>query len=393
MIWRALGLFALSSILFACSNGEEHASGIWDETQNGLALHVVDSKGIPVANAKVRIIKTTAWAQKIAENGTPVTDSAVTDSSGIASLKKISEAAYAEVSAQTGVSRIALASGDSIKNDTLRTASSINGVVNAASLPKEVRLYGTSFRASVNADGSFAFDSIPAGDYAVVANADSEYAYCGQALVTEAASITDTLSLETGDSLLIDDFENSDAANRFHNITNGGWWYNYSDSTSSVTPAKAENSLVKNDSSWNGSQSYHAAFSVSTTYSGAFALCGFDIGISPVLDTAIGYDMSAVDSITFYTRGSGHIKIQFYGSHALSTNTTGDWIYEFDLLSEWTRITVVPPGNADWEDIKNTITTITFMSTSDADIWLDNIVFHGISPTDLFPGALKFTTN
>jgi len=392
MIWRALGLFALSGILFACSDGEGHAGGIWDETQNGLAIHIVDSTGTPVANARVRIINADGWAKNII-SGNTIADSAVTNASGIASLKKISAAAYAEVSAKSGVSRIALANGDTAKNDTLHTASTLNGVLNTASLPREVRLYGTSFRATVNADGSFAFDSIPGGDYAVVIRSASAFTYCGGAVADTASTVVRTFTPENADSVLIDDFEDGNNTNRFYAITGGGWWYNYSDSTSSVSPEKAVNSIVRNDNSWNASFSYHATFSVANGVSRAFALCGFDIGVSPLLDTAIGYDLSSVDTISFYAKGTGHIKIQFYGSHALSTDTTGEWIYEFDLPSEWTRIVVTPQGVPDWENIKGSITTITFMSTADADIWLDEIVFHGISPADLFPGALKFTTN
>ena len=392
MIWRALGLFALSGILFACSDGEEHASGIWDETQNGLAIHIVDSTGTPVANARLRIINADGWAKNII-SGNTIADSAITNASGIASLKKVSATAYAEVSAKSGVSRIALANGDTAKNDTLRTASTLNGVLNTASLPREVRLYGTSFRAAVNADGSFTFDSIPGGDYAVVIPSASAFTYCGGAVADTASTVTRTFTPENADSVLIDDFEDGNNFNRFHAITGGGWWYNYSDSTSSVSPEKAVNSIVRNDSGWNASFSYHATFSVANGVSGAFALCGFDIGVSPLLDTVIGYDLSSVDTISFYAKGTGHIKIQFYGSHSLSTDTTGEWIYEFDLSSEWTRIVVTPQGVPDWENIKSSITTITFMSTADADIWLDEIVFHGISPASLFPGALQFTTN
>lgn len=392
MIWRALGLFALSGILFACSDGEGHASGIWDETQNGLAIRVVDASGTPVAKARVRIVNTDGWAKNVI-SGNPIADSAVTNAEGVASLKKISAAAYAEVSAESGVSRIALANGDTAKNDTLRTAGTLSGVLNTASLPQEVRLYGTSFHASVNADGSFVFDSIPAGDYAVVIPSTAAFTYCGAAIADTASTAAQVFSPENADSVLIEDFEDGNASNRFHGITGGGWWYNYSDSTSSVSPEKAVNSVVRNDSGWNASFSYHATFSVTSGSSGAFALCGFDIGVSPLLNTSVGYDLSSVDTISFYAKGSGHIKIQFYGSHALSTDTTGEWIYEFDLSSEWTRVVVTPQGVPDWENIKNSITTITFMSTANADIWLDEIVFHGISPADLFPGALQFTTN
>ncbi len=64
----------------------------------------------------------------------------------------------------------------------------------------------------------------------------------------------------------------------------------------------------------------------------------------------------------------------------------GRWDFEFDIpdANVWHRVSVLPSGNDDWERIKTRVRTITFLSTDDAEIWLDRIVFHGVSAQELF---------
>lgn len=66
------------------------------------------------------------------------------------------------------------------------------------------------------------------------------------------------------------------------------------------------------------------------------------------------------------------------------------WDFEFDVPSaaDWKRVSVPPKGNEDWEKIKSRMRTVTFFSTENADIWLDQIVFHGISAQNLFRDLL-----
>ncbi|MCK9183707.1 MAG: carboxypeptidase-like regulatory domain-containing protein [Fibrobacteraceae bacterium] len=381
---------SLFGMLFACTDNPEYAGGIWDETQNGLAVHLVDSLGAPVVKARVRVINSSSWSSLVFEKNTPVVDSAITDSSGVAYLAKPSFAAYVEVEASNGFARSALASGDSVAKDTLRAPASLTGVIKSAggAAPSEVYLFGTSYKARVSSTGEFSFDSLPAGDYAVLSAGDSGFSYLGSSSLESSIGSIDTLCAFSKDSVLFDDFEDASGASPFHALTNGSWWYTVADSSSSVIPALPENGLIKSSESWNGTQSLHESFLIDSTAVNPYALCGFDIGISRYLDASVFYDMSGVDSMTFYAKGSGHILMQFNGYSDLTGMVT-EWDYEFDLSTKWTRLVILPSGNEAWEHIKARMSTITFLSTSGADLWLDNIVFHGISAEGLYSGLLR----
>ena len=98
--------------------------------------------------------------------------------------------------------------------------------------------------------------------------------------------------------------------------------------------------------------------------------------------------MSQTDSVSFYIRGSGHVVMQFAGLN--EAGEVESWDFEFDIPSstEWVRVAVPPSGNETWEKIKSRMRMITFLSTRNMDLWLDKIVFHGVSAQDLFRDLL-----
>jgi hypothetical protein len=254
-----------------------------------------------------------------------------------------------------------------------------------------MHLFGTSYEANVGQDGSFSFDSLPRGEYALVAEQGTELLLWGQGIISDTAqtALMDSLSPCDQDSVLMDDFEDNDDANRLHSLTGAGWWYTYSDSLSSVTPFLHADGLILSEESWNGTQSYHAIYNVNTEGPGAYALCGFDIGVSRLSDTTATYDLSSLDSITFWAKGEGNITMQVYSLRTLQADSAGKWDDTFSLSSEWTRVVIRPDEN--WANIATYANTITFISEKYAEIWLDQIVFHGISAADIFPFQLRYS--
>ncbi|MCI5600843.1 MAG: Ig-like domain-containing protein [Hallerella porci] len=364
--------------LFACSDSTQAGGGIWDETQNTLAVHIVTASGNPAVSARVRLVTGTAVVE----------DSAVSDDEGIARLKRPSSDGFIEVQEQLGVARGRVFMGDSLLRDTLQKPATLQGVLTANESPQKLYLLGTSYSADVSASGNFSFENLPAGEYAILSASDSEYVYWGASQVKANGDNAVTLAAPAQDSALVDDFEKKDGTNLFHALTGSSWWFTAADSLSEVVPSLPLKALVRSDESFQGSQSLHFIFNVDSS-AGAFALCGFDIGVSQWQDSTTSYDLSELDSLSFYIRGQGHIIVQFAGFD--ETGAVADWDFEFDIPSktEWIRIAIPPRGNEDWEAIKSRMRTITFLSTSNAEIWLDQIVFYGVSVQKLFADKFR----
>ena len=376
--WKFLGVLPALLIVWACSGNSRVSGGIWDETQNTLAVRVLNASGKAVGNARVRLVTGTAVVE----------DSAFSDKSGFAHLKRPSRDGFVEIDFADGVSRENIRRDDSLLVDTLQSPANLRGtlVSGKGPLPQRVYLYGTSYFADVSAGGKFLFDKIPAGDYAVLAAADAEYVFWGSSRAVSDSSSEAVFPEPFADSVLVDDFEDLRGVNLFHALTGASWWFTSSDSLSRVYPELPANALVAD--AFSGSRSMHFSFAVDSSV-GAFALCGFDIGVSQWRDSTTSYDMSKTDSVAFWIRGEGHLFVQFAG--LLEDGSLGRSDFEFDIPSadEWRRVSISLAENGDWEKIGSRMRTITFLSTANADFWLDHIVFHGVSVQDLFREQLS----
>lgn len=377
MLCGALGAFALS----ACSNDSTAGRGIWDETENGLAVVIQGEAGMPIPSARVRLVSATAVVQ----------DSAISDSTGTAYFEKRPDyGGHVEVSSDAGVARSAFASGDSSLVNTVRAPARLSGSLNAQNgeLPSEVYLYGTSYKAPVASDGSFRFEGIPAGDYAILSAEETSYLYWNESRLVSDEETVVFLNAPSKDSVLIDDFEDNRGTNLFYALTGSGWWFTYGDSTSVISPSFPEHGLTREDA-YAGNKSLHETFTMDSTAKNPYALVGFNIGTPPSEDSLHGYDLSKVDSVTFYVKGSGHVFMQFAGMDADLESLI--WEMEFDIPSaeEWTQVAAVLGDDATWASIATNIKTINFLVTESADIWLDQVVFYGTSASDVFRVELK----
>ena len=371
--WKFWAVLPALFFVLACSEDSRTSGGIWDETQNTLAVRVLAASGEAVGNARVRLVTGTSVVE----------DSAISDKSGFAHLKRPSRDGFVEIDFASGVSRENIRREDSLLVDTLQKPASLRGILETRGepLPQRLYLYGTSYFADVSADGKFSFDKIPAGEYALLAASDAEYVFWGASEAFADSARESAFAEPFADSVLVDDFEGFSGANLFHALTGASWWFTSADSFSRVTPELPANALAAE--AFSGSRSVHFSFEVDSSV-GAFALCGFDIGVSWWQDTTTFYDMSGMDSLTFWIRGEGHILVQFAG--LLEDGNVGRWDFEFDIPSadEWRRVSIPPTGNEDWEKIKSRMRTITFLSTANADLWLDRVVFHGVSAQGIF---------
>jgi len=377
MLLGTLGAFGLS----ACSSDSTAGRGIWDETENGLAVTIQGEAGTPVPSAKVKLVSATAVVQ----------DSSVSDSMGIARFEKRPDfGGHIEVSSSEGVARSVLTAGDSAVSEVLSAPATLSGYLASVNgvVPSEFYLYGTSYKAQVAADGSFRFDGIPAGNYAILSAEENSYVYWNESELLADKETMLSLEAPSKDSVLIDDFEDSRGTNLFYALTGGGWWFTYGDSTSTISPKLPERGLSREDA-YAGSKSLHETFTIDCLAVNPYALVGFNIGTPPSEDSLHGYDLSKVDSVTFYVKGVGHVFMQFAGLD--ETLQSWNWEYQFDIPSdeEWSRISAVPGNDPLWRSIALNIKTINFLVTESADIWIDQIVFHGVSASDVFREELE----
>ncbi len=377
MLLGTLGAFGLS----ACSDDSHAGRGIWDETENGLAVTIRGPGGTLIPSARVRLVSATAVVQ----------DTAVSNDQGVAFFEKRPDYdGHVEVSASEGVARSVLASGDSAVSEVLSAPATLLGKLNLENgeLPSEFYLYGTSYKAEIAADGSFSFEGIPAGDYAILSAEENSYLYWNGSQLAAGEVTVVSLDAPAKDSVLIDDFEDSRGTNLFYALTGGGWWFTYGDSTSTISPKLPERGLSREDA-YAGNKCLHETFVIDSSAINPYALVGFNIGTPPSEDSLHGYDLSKVDSVTFYVKGSGHVFMQFAGLDESLESL--NWEFEFDIPSneEWTRISAVPGEDFSWKSIASNMKTINFLVTKSADIWIDEIVFHGASASDIFRVELE----
>lgn len=394
-------ILLVSLLLIACSkpNDTEAKGGVWDETENGVAVIVIDAQGKPVPNARVRIIPTTTWGQSILKGSTPVADSANTDAEGKALVRTNSWPSQLEVESDVGMIRETISAPDSSRRVTPKAKAILTGTILSTTntRPEWVHIAGSSYQAKVQSDGSFQFDALPPSDYLLVSTDGSEIRVITSTTMKEgAAQSLNNLTVENTDSVLIEDFEDEISANRFHEFTGAGWWYLSVDSLSVITPATIAEATVSNAESFQQSRSLHIQFTLNSAVPGKFALCGFDLGESRLTNpNASDYDLSQVDSISFWAKGSGFIQLQIGGLPPVDPQSFAQMNYSFLLDTTWTHIVVRPEqfaphsGTWTWEQIAPYFNSMNWMANENAELWLDHIQFHGISAPELFSTLLR----
>lgn len=110
-----------------------------------------------------------------------------------------------------------------------------------------------------------------------------------------------------------------------------------------------------------------------------------------VLGTRLGngiHNLSALDSIVFWARGNGTIKLALEDFRDTSDYSKAWRTLQLDTA--WKRYSVPPstfdshePYSIGWEGVKNRVTTISFFGHTGSDFWVDGISLKGISPAEI----------
>lgn len=180
--------------------------------------------------------------------------------------------------------------------------------------------------------------------------------------------------LEVGDGWLVDDFEGGPTRTRLSALTGGGWWYVASQGADSQT-ARDIASMRDPSDSHGGRTSLHAGFSFSAGGT-RFGLVGFHFGLT----SADPVDLSGLDSLTFWAKGSGEVRVEFVA------DTGGGVTSHFQVVrtdSTWRRFAVpatsLSPIDAGrkWSADAKRVRFLQFIVFETADFRLDDLRYHG----------------
>ncbi|MBP5246607.1 MAG: carboxypeptidase regulatory-like domain-containing protein [Fibrobacter sp.] len=234
-----------------------------------------------------------------------------------------------------------------------------------------------------SSDGSFEFESLPSGvHYAFVESGFGKFSYQMQTGLAESAT---TNQIDLADSIftVVEDFENWATRQTLLGKSFGqGWWFICTDSlqgggSRTSEDLRSPNTLVSGDSAKNGS-SLHVKFDIDEETEGHYGVAGFAIGDDFEEDDMFSfYDLRSATAISFDLKGSGELFLQI-------TKRGDDGSREYHktkpipLTDEWQHVTMTAE---DFDTELVAVNSLNFMVESDAEIFLDNIRFDGISPS------------
>lgn len=367
-LFGLLGLIGLIALLSSCGTDSATAEGggFGGETITGL---VVGVSGRGIGGAAVRLRESSSLDPKALQV-------AATDSTGFFRVGlPVGPAFRLEVAGRDGT--------DSVRAlIDLDHGQSPGRILAAAESPRQVRLrdqsgkpvaatlqaYGLGRTITADDSGFAVLSGWPSADLWVRATLPN-----GQAndLFLPASGG----DIEVGAGWLLDDFEGGETRTRLGSLIGGGWWYVASqgaDSQSTRDIALMRDTL----DSHSGPTSLRAAFSFASQASSNYGLVGFHFGPTQ----ADPVDLSGLDSLVFWIKGSGTVRVEFVAD-------TGGGVTSHALIltpdSVWTRHAVtasmLAPIDAGrtWAVDSKRVRFLQFIVFQAAEFRLDDLRYYG----------------
>lgn len=231
--------------------------------------------------------------------------------------------------------------------------------------------------------GNFEITGIPEGvHYAFVEGNFGKFSYQMQ---TGLGTTGKTNDIDIGDSIftVVEDFENWKSKRTLLGKSFGdGWWFICTDSlqggNSRVERGIDSDSLLVVGNEAHTGSSLHLTFHIDEETEGHYGVAGFAIGDDfDEMDSFSFFDLRQSTAISFDAKGSGKLYLQI-----TKRGENGEREYyetsPSDLGDEWQHYTLTPE---DFNTELTAVNSLNFMVRSDADLYLDNIRFDGISPS------------
>ena len=236
---------------------------------------------------------------------------------------------------------------------------------------------------TTDTNGNFEFESLPSGvHYAFVEGYFGKFSYQMQTDLSEDAK-TNHIDVAEKIFTVVEDFENWKTKQTLLGKSFGqGWWFICTDSLQGGGSRVSEgitskNLLVTGDSAKTGS-SLHLKFTIDEETVGHYGVAGFSIGDDFDENEMFAfYNLRNATAISFDAKGEGELYLQI-------TKRGVDGKREFHetspavLKSAWQHFTFTAD---DFDCELLAVNSINFMVRSNAEIYLDNIRFDGISPS------------
>lgn len=385
-VWK-LGFVALAGTFVAC-NSNSGVAGSSMETENSIAFSATLADGTPAARMSVRVRPVDFVA---AGAGVESLDSSLfiddtTDENGFVALKRLAGGDYRiEVGNDSlkgsDAFTVNVDNDNEVMSDSLKlTVDEPGRVVGQVELPEGqkfamVAIVGLDYYAKTDSLGFFEFESLPAGEFSVLALSD---------MYESMGSVP--AEIEPGDSVkvLIELPEDTVKHFMFEDFENGvdDWFVRHSEY------GKGEISAVE-DSVRKGTVAYFNCLNDSNA-NWVLMGRGFDRKI---------VDMSEVDSIVFWARGipkndSVEVALDF----SFDSNIDSAYVSKYgesgkawvrrDLTEKWARYVIKPDsllepdsartgGNIGWDSVKTRVTDISIFGGIGGQIWVDDIEVYG----------------
>lgn len=260
---------------------------------------------------------------------------------------------------------------DLAKIDTLRmeTSASISSKVTLRSGTESlwVGVYGLDLLVKTNDEGAYVLPNVPASDTLGIyfVTADSNKSLYAEWEAYAKAGNTEFLSPVK----VLQDFENGAA----------GWYMNIDSlkKGTTITPAKNVGEGIEYDST-RKSKVFHGTYKLAND-SYAWALVG----------TSFEHymNLAAIDSIEFYAKGDGNIRLSLenYIDSSKNLKAATEWI---ELSSEWKRISVNPAELcvsgastetcfASWSAVKNYVKQFHVFVQDGTEFYIDDVTLYG----------------
>lgn len=399
-VWK-FGIAALGGILAACSGeGGDKLSGSSLETENSIALSVQLADGTPAARVQVFIRPDSylASGDSLADSLANENMNFETNDSGSLTLTNLGYGSYiveARSDSLKGASKFNYRSwhaGDGRVSLHVGPPGAVAGQVlleENVDAPVTVAVQGLDYSTSTDSEGNFEFESLPAGNFEVVAFIQDDSTVVNEKGKKQHVSFVRKLGsvlaeVKSGQfreilidarppvlSFVLEDFENG--------VDN--WKIDHS---------KDASGKIESADAGFGREGKAAHFTCTNDSLYQWVLMGYQLG---------GFvDMSGLDSIVFWARTDiVDTAKRKYISFSLDMNldSTSEqesgkaWMH-IDVDTVWNRYVVKPAdfqkpdsnktgGNLGWDVVKRRITDISIFGGTGGEFWIDDIEVFGYS--------------
>lgn len=375
-------LYLLAFLFTACSdNPQSQKGGIWDETENSVAILVQDTSGHPLSGARILYIPLHSWHLWEPNGVNNQVDTFFSNSQGITNVPSAQWPANILLDSPKGMRLTTVYPEDSVTIIRAKAPANLKGNLikdSSQALPMSVVIQGTPLSSPVHSDGSFMFPSLPEGTHTLVGLYEHFISPIGvvHLVSNKTQDSVFTLYLPKDDLILLEDFEDLNNQHRFGELVNSGWWYTSQDSLSHAAPTFIHQGILQSKDSWNQSHSLHMQFDVGEKFGDWYSMCGVEIE----------GNLSTLTHVQFLAKGSGTIQVQLIGMEDQLAS------YDMELDSTWTLIQIELSQfktDVSIESILEFTTDMGFVALNNTQLWLDNISLIGVQPHLLYPSLQR----